>query len=151
MIIGARGSRLSLKQVEIFLSKTNLDVNIKIIKTAGDKSRDIRKLSSGAFTKELDNALLNNEIDIAIHSLKDIPIVIPGGLEIAGIVERGDARDCLVSKNKEKLNELKKNAIIGTDSERRKAEVLNLRGYLKIKAIRGNIDTRIKKVEECEF
>lgn len=148
-IIGTRGSKLALTQVEIFLERTGIKAEVRIIRTTGDKSRkSLSNLEIGVFTRELDNALLSGEIDIAVHSLKDIPTEIPEELEISGICERGDARDCLVTTNGLRLDEIPSGSVIGTDSDRRKAEILNLRRDLRIKEIRGNIPTRLSKLRK---
>lgn len=146
MITGTRGSELALKQAGIFSKKTGLKAEFRIIRTKGDGSgKSLKELGPGVFTKELDRALLNHEIDLAIHSLKDIPVEIPPELEILGICERADARDCLVSSGT--LRELPSAAVVGSDSERRKAELSTLRNDLEVKQIRGNIPTRLEKVD----
>ncbi len=150
MIIGTRGSELALKQAEIFCKKTNLEPEFKIIRTQGDRSVEaLKELGPAVFTKELDKALLNHEIDLAIHSLKDIPVEIPPELEILGICERADVRDCLVSSGT--LAGLPPGAVVGSDSERRKAELLTLRNDLKVEGIRGNIPTRLEKLNNESY
>ncbi len=147
MIIGTRGSKLALKQVELFIDGFRLkNYKIKIIKTKGGTiKKPLQKIGTAIFTKELDNALLNKKIDVAIHSLKDIPVDgFPKNLEIASIVRRDDPRDCLIGK-------LKPDALIGTDSIRRQYELKHLHPNVKFKSLRGNIPTRIKKLKNKEY
>ena len=146
MIIGTRGSELALKQAEIVIGLLGLkEHKIKIIKTKGDVSKEpLQKIGVGVFTKELDNALIKGEADIAIHSLKDIPVEdFPEELEIF-VVKRDDARDCLIGRIFDK-------AVIGTDSVRRQYELVNHYKNIKFKPIRGNIPTRIKKLGNNEY
>jgi len=149
MIIGIRGSELALKQADIAVEKLGLkNYNIKIIKTKGDRIREpLQKVGTGVFTKELDQALIKGKIDIAIHSLKDIPVEnFPKELVIACIPKRDDPKDCLVGK-------LREGSVIGTDSVRRQYELDNLykKLNLKFKSLRGNIKTRLKKLENGEY
>ncbi|WIF94951.1 hydroxymethylbilane synthase [Caminicella sporogenes] len=159
IIVGTRGSELALTQTKIVIDKLKkifpqLSFNIKIIKTTGDKILDktLNKIGGkGLFVKEIENALLNNEIDLAVHSMKDVPSEFLKELEIGAVTEREDIRDVLLTKDKEKLNELKTGAKIGTSSLRRGAQILALRSDLKIKPIRGNIQTRINKMYDMEL
>lgn len=159
IILGARGSKLSLVQTHIVKEKLlkinpKLDIKIKIIKTKGDKDLapiPLDTVGKGWFTKELDRELLRGTIDIAVHSLKDLPESLPKGLIIAGVPEREDARDVLVSKNNTLLKNLKPDAIIGTDSIRRKVQILHIRPDLIVKSIRGNVDSRLKKLEGDDY
>jgi len=156
IIIGARGSKLSVIQAHIvknlLVAKIpELSVEIKIITTKGDKNLKpipLDTIGKGWFTKELDTALIHNSIDIAVHSLKDITETLPDELVIAAVPEREDPRDVIVSKKKTKCMELKKNAVIGTDSTRRKIQILEKRPDVTVKSIRGNIPTRITKLFE---
>ncbi|RKD22514.1 hydroxymethylbilane synthase [Caminicella sporogenes] len=159
IIVGTRGSELALTQTKIVIDKLKkifpqLSFNIKIIKTTGDKILDktLNKIGGkGLFVKEIENALLNNEIDLAVHSMKDVPSEFLKELEIGAVTEREDIRDVLLTKDKEKLNELKTGAKIGTSSLRRGAQILALRSDLKIEPIRGNIQTRINKMYDMEL
>lgn len=159
IIIGARGSNLSLIQTKIIkelllVHNPKLQVEIKIIKTTGDTNMSpipLDTVGKGWFTKELDNALLKKTIDVAVHSLKDLPEMLPDELCIAAIPEREDAREALVTKNGLKLADLPKGAIIGTDSTRRKTQVLHKRKDLVIQSIRGNIDRRIEKLDKGQY
>lgn len=149
--IGTRGSRLALLQTQRVVKKMktvtpNLEEEIKVIKTSGDFRR--RKVSSGMFVNEINRAVLKGEIDIGVHSLKDLPTRLPKGLEIACVPERRSANDALVSQGGLNLENLPKGSIIGTDSPRRIDEISSLRPDLKFKKIRGNVDTRIRKVDE---
>lgn len=153
--IGTRGSQLALWQanfVQQQLSKhfPNVDINIKIIKTTGDtiQSRSLIGLSKGVFTKEIEAALLNSEIDLAVHSLKDLPTELPNGLYIAAIPPREDPRDVFISSTGVSLAEIQKGANIGTTSPRRKAQLLYLYPELNVIDVRGNVDTRLRKLQE---
>lgn len=156
--IGSRTSKLAISQVaEVHLLLAdhfpNLQIEIIPITTSGDKIQD-RNLAElggkGLFIKELEEALLQNKIDIAVHSAKDVPPIIHAETEIAAFTPRLDARDCLVSKNFDSLKNLPKGAVVGTSSPRRKAILLHLRPDLKIVNFRGNVDTRLTKVEDEE-
>jgi len=154
--IGTRGSQLALYQAE--LTKTSLEnkfpeliFEIVVIQTKGDKILDVSlsKIGDkGLFTKEIENALLDESVDIAVHSLKDLPTTLPDGLKLGAVLERGEFRDALVSKSGRKLYELKGNEIIATSSLRRKASLLRYNSSLNIIDIRGNVNTRLKKMEE---
>jgi hydroxymethylbilane synthase len=154
--IATRGSKLALYQsgkVKEELEKNfpGKSFEIVIIKTKGDKILDVSlsKIGDkGLFTRELENALLQNEADLAVHSLKDMPTELPEGLMIAGVLKRGEVRDALVSINGKKLTELDENDVVATSSLRRKAQLLNFNGRLKVVDIRGNVDTRLQKMEE---
>ena len=154
--IGTRGSMLALYQANMVKEAIQnhfpeMKVVIQIIKTQGDKILDVplAKIGDkGLFTKELENALLNNEIDIAVHSLKDLPTLLPQGIKLSAVIERGEVRDVLITSDNRKLNELTNIDIIGTSSLRRKAQLLHFNPSLKIIDIRGNVETRIKKMNE---
>ena len=162
LIIGSRSSLLARKQVDIFmnqfLEKNKNSSRSKLeklfIKTKGDIRLD-KKISQlgnkGLFTKEIDVAQLEKKIDVSIHSLKDLPYKIPNGLIIAGYLKREDFRDAIVGNKKLDLITLKKNAVVGTSSIRREIQLLKLRPDIKIKLIRGNVETRIRKVKEGKF
>jgi len=154
--IATRGSKLALYQankVKEELEKTfpGITVEITIIKTKGDKILDVAlsKIGDkGLFTKELEVSLLNRETDLAVHSLKDIPTQLPLGLKLGGVLERAGCNDALVSKNGKKLNELDETDIIATSSLRRKAQLLHINPNLKIVDIRGNVETRLQKMND---
>ncbi|MEM3723187.1 MAG: hydroxymethylbilane synthase [Candidatus Hadarchaeales archaeon] len=146
--IGTRGSRLALIQTQTVIEKLKkvapkIEVEIKIIKTSGDLKRKV----PGMFVNEINRAVLNCEIDVGVHSLKDLPTNLPKKLEIACIPERKSPHDALVSRENLSLKELSKGAVIGTDSERRKSEISFIRPDLKFKEIHGNIETRVSKVD----
>jgi len=158
IIIGSRGSDLALWQahhVEAQLKVLGQEVQIKIIKTQGDKIQHLsfdKMEGKGFFTKELEDKLLSGEIDLAVHSHKDLPTENPEGLIIAAVSERGDPRDLLLIR-KEKTDISKKfdlgeNAIVGTSSARRKSLLLHFRADIQIKDLRGNVPTRINKLRE---
>lgn len=157
--MGTRGSKLALKQANWVASNLKqlypqLKIETKIIKTKGDKilNSPLSKIGTkGLFVKELEDALLNREIDLAVHSMKDVPTDLPKGLIIGAITERIDVRDALISKGNHKLNELASGSLIGTSSLRRKAQLLAFRSDLEIVDLRGNLNTRLKKLEQNEL
>ncbi|MBP9478838.1 MAG: hydroxymethylbilane synthase [Sebaldella sp.] len=159
IIIGTRGSVLAVAQAEtvknMLLEKfPNLEVELKKIVTSGDKDQSNNwgeESLKSLFVKEIEKELLEGTIDIAVHSMKDMPQVSPEGLINACFPLREDNRDVLITKDNMKLSELSKGAVIGTSSLRRKVGILNLRDDLEIKPIRGNIHTRLKKLEDGEF
>lgn len=139
---------------EIEKKYTDIKVELKKITTKGDKILDapLAKIGGkGLFTKELEEALLKGEIDIAAHSLKDVPTEIPKGLEISAITKRLDSGDAFVSDRYESLQDLPMGAKVGTSSLRRKAQLLNKRADLKIFDLRGNVETRLKKMQDENF
>jgi len=154
--IGTRGSNLALIQantVKDILSgfDENLNVQLKIIKTKGDRILDspLSKIGDkGLFTKELEVALYNSEIDIAVHSLKDLPTELPEGIVLGGVLKREDVRDAFISRDGRKLSEMKDGEVIASSSLRRSSQIRRINPNLKIIDIRGNIETRIRKMEE---
>ncbi len=158
--IGARGSKLSLAQTGQTRAKLAALLGVKAerleivpILTSGDAIQDRRLIESGGkglFTKELDEALLENRIDIAVHSLKDLPTRLPDGIVLACVPEREDPRDAFVSSRARTLQELPAGATIGTASLRRQAQTLFARPDLGIVTLRGNVDTRLAKLERGE-
>ena len=158
LIIGTRGSKLALWQahwVEQQLAAAGIPSRIKVIKTAGDKATEatLAKLTrttgtKGVFTKEIDRALVKGKIDIAVHSLKDLPTDGPRQLDIAAFPERGDPRDALVGFP---LKELPEGAKVGTGSLRRASQLRRLRPDVSVVDIRGNVDTRLKKLETKKY
>lgn len=157
--IGTRGSQLALTQTHIVrdalqVHYPNLTIEIVVISTTGDKVTDRHLAEIGGkalFAKELEAALMDNSIDIAVHSLKDMPGFLPEGLIIDCVLPREDARDVLVSPHYNNIDALPNGAVIGTSSPRRKAQLLHQRPDLHIKLIRGNVETRLKKVEQGEY
>lgn len=156
LIIGTRGSRLAIIQSELVATelrklKPNLRVELKTIITKGDADKKtpipLDTIGKAWFTAEIEQALADGEIDLAIHSLKDVPPETPAGLVHLPVLERADPRDILVSKTGAKLAGLPQGALIGTDSLRRAALLLHQRPDLRIESIRGNVDTRIRKLE----
>jgi hydroxymethylbilane synthase len=156
--IGSRGSMLALAQSnwvkgQLEAHYPQMQIDLTIIKTSGDQfvDRPIAAIGGkGVFTKEIEDALLRNDIDIAVHSMKDLPTALPHGLAIAAVPVREDARDVLVSREGRRLNDLPAGARVATGSLRRRAQLLHHRGDLAIVAIRGNIDTRLRKLDEGE-
>ncbi|MEK3852958.1 hydroxymethylbilane synthase [Cytobacillus sp. FSL H8-0458] len=159
IIVGSRRSKLALTQTNWVISQLkNIDPSyefeVKEIVTKGDKILDVtlsKVGGKGLFVKEIEQAMLDEEIDMAVHSMKDMPAVLPEGLTIGSIPEREDYRDALISKGHIKLNDLKPGSVIGTSSLRRGAQLLAQRPDLEIKWIRGNIDTRLSKLETEEY
>lgn len=156
IIIGARGSELSLIQVDIIKKllkekDDSLDIVIKEIKTEGDKNQSpipLDIVGKGWFTHELEEQLSNKSIDMAIHSLKDLPENQAPGLMIKMVADRADARDALVSKKGVSFKELPSGSVIGTDSFRRSTQILSFRPDLAIQSVRGNVGTRLKKLHD---
>lgn len=160
IIIGTRGSKLALWQAEWIkseLQKLNpyLEIELNKIKTTGDKILDVplaRVGGKGLFVKEIEEALLRNEADIAVHSMKDVPTEFPEGLHLAVITKREDPRDAFISRAAIKsFKNLPKGATIGTSSLRRSCQLLSIRTDLKIEQLRGNLDTRLRKLDEGQF
>jgi hydroxymethylbilane synthase len=153
--VGTRGSKLALTQTNAViesLKKAAPDVQVEIcvIKTSGDIMQDVSLLQiggQGVFVKEIEEALLSGSIDLAVHSVKDVPGDIPEGLTFAAILPREDVRDVLVSRGKIKFEFLPKGAKIGTGSLRRGAQIKSILPDVNIVPLRGNIDTRLKKIE----
>ncbi len=156
--IGTRGSPLALAQAKEVRTRlmaahglTESAIEIRIIKTTGDRIQD-RPLAEvggkGLFTKEIEEALLAYEIDLAVHSMKDMPTVLPDGLSIAAILPREDVRDAFISLKYPTLAELPAGAVVGTSSLRRQAQVMALRRDLAVVPFRGNVETRLKKLAE---
>jgi len=160
LVIGSRGSKLALWQAEHARDRlAGFNVRIQVIKTTGDVKSDPLSVigGKGVFTKELEDALLDRRIDIAVHSLKDLPTVLPEGLTISAICEREDPRDALVvgshtDFDSVALDKLPLGTIVGTSSPRRLAQLRSWRGdELVIKELRGNVDTRIRKLDEGQY
>lgn len=159
IIVGSRRSKLALTQtnwVIAQLKKRNVpfEFEVKEIVTKGDVILDVtlsKVGGKGLFVKEIEQAMLSKEIDIAVHSMKDMPAVLPEGLTIGCIPKRVDPRDVLISKTGATFENLPSGAIVGTSSLRRSAQLLAVRPDLQMKWIRGNIDTRIKKLHEEEY
>jgi len=158
-IIATRGSRLALWQAnhikeKLELANPTLEIRLKIIKTKGDRILDVplAKIGGkGLFVKEIEEALVKGEADIAVHSMKDVPMALQEGLMLAAIPERGDAADLFLSVRYESLETLPENACVGTSSLRRQAQLLAMRPDLRIVSLRGNVDTRLKKLEDGDF
>ncbi|MEP6912839.1 MAG: hydroxymethylbilane synthase [bacterium] len=164
LVIGSRGSKLALTQarfVESELKRLNpaLETRIEIVTTSGDvKSEPLSVIGGkGVFTKELEDALLARRIDLAVHSLKDLPTIIPEGLTISAICKREDPRDALVlgqslqSAGNASIAGLPQKAIVGTSSPRRLAQLKHLRSDLVFEDLRGNVDTRLRKLDEGRY
>jgi hydroxymethylbilane synthase len=154
--IGSRGSLLALWQAEHVkarLESLGHVVSIQRITTTGDRVQDLRLEAvggKGAFLKEIEEALLAQEVDLAVHSLKDVPTALPDGLRLAGVLERADPRDAFVS-NGPRLQDLPLGSRVGTTSLRRQAVLRDLRPDLVMTALRGNVDTRLSRLREGRF
>ncbi len=158
-IIGSRGSKLALIQanwIKSQLEDTNdkIEFSIEIIKTTGDNITDVplSKIGNiGLFTKELENALIDKKVDLVVHSAKDMPTEIPDSLEIGAVTKREDPHDVLISKDHVSLKNLPQNARLGTSSLRRRSQVLAARPDLEIVDLRGNLDTRLNKLDSGDL
>lgn len=158
LVVGSRGSRLALSQTELVLAAlrtahARLRVRLLEIRTAGDRRQDVSLAQLGGlgvFVKELERALLAGRIDLAVHSLKDMPTEETDGLVVAAVAAREDARDALVSRGRLRLADLPSGTRVGTGSLRRAVQVRALRPDLEVIDIRGNVDTRIRKVDRGE-
>lgn len=163
LVIGSRGSKLALWQAEqarqrLQLLDPQIEILIEIIKTTGDvKTEPLSVIGGkGVFTKELEDALLDGRIDIAVHSLKDLPTILPDGLRISAICEREDPRDALVMRadlnfEEASLLSLPERGVVGTSSQRRLAQLKALRSDVTVNDLRGNVDTRIRKLDEGQY
>ena len=163
LVIGTRSSGLALAQTRIFIDKllhnysdmSPESIEIRQIKTSGDQNQSIRldqMGGKGLFAKEIETELLDETIDLAVHSMKDMPADENSELSIGCWLERFDHRDAILCNEKIKsISDLSKNSLIGTSSIRRRSQIINLRNDLSIKSLRGNVDTRIKKLTEKEF
>jgi len=159
LVIATRGSKLALWQsehIKALLEEQNpgLEVSLKIVVTSGDKILDVplAKIGGkGLFLKEIEETMLCGDAHLAVHSLKDVPTQMPEGLTLAAITEREDVRDAMLSEKYADIGALPKGAVVGTSSLRRRMQILALRPDLIIKDLRGNVDTRIRKLKEGEF
>ncbi|MBC6974663.1 hydroxymethylbilane synthase [Bacillus sp. Xin] len=159
IIVGSRKSKLALTQTNWFIDQLKAlglpyEFEVKEIVTKGDVILDVtlsKVGGKGLFVKEIEHALLTKEIDMAVHSMKDMPAVLPNGLTIGCIPKRVDPRDAFISKNGESFAELAEGATLGTSSLRRSAQLLAARPDLQVKWIRGNIDTRLRKLKEEDY
>jgi hydroxymethylbilane synthase len=156
--IGTRGSILARWQAEFVRKQlfqvSGVEAKIVIIKTSGDKMQQAPLTQiggKGVFIKELEEALLDESVDLAVHSVKDIPTETPGRLCFPAVCRRDDVRDCLVSSNRTTLANLKQGARVGTSSLRRQAQLRHYRPDLDIRELRGNVDTRLRKVDSGEY
>ncbi|MBW3588196.1 MAG: hydroxymethylbilane synthase [Actinobacteria bacterium] len=151
--VGTRGSKLAVAQTEWVISKLRvgapgIDIELKTVQTTGDRRAEAPVLGDGVFVREIQHALLEGEVDMAVHSLKDMPTEPVAGLVIAAIPEREDARDALVGA---RLDDLAPGSRIGTGSPRRSAQLKRLRSDIEVVSARGNVPTRIEKVERGEY
>lgn len=158
-VVGTRGSKLALAQVDIIAKLLNakfpnLVCEKRIIKTTGDKITDapLAKIGGkGLFVKEIDEAVAGGEVDFAVHSMKDVPTEMLDDLEIASVPERGNIVDALISRNGEGISDLPRATIVGTSSLRRKAEIIHYRSDFKVRELRGNVDTRLRKLDSKKY
>ncbi len=159
LIIATRGSQLALWQAEHVKSELEkafpeMEIEFKIVTSTGDKILD-KPLAliggKGLFTKEIEDVMLAGEAHLAVHSLKDVPTQMPKGLKLAAITKRDDIRDCFLSHKYRNIDELPEGAVVGTTSLRRQMQLRSLRPDLKIKNLRGNVNTRLRKLSEGEY
>ncbi len=159
IVIGTRGSKLALWQAnwvksELEKKYPEIEVSLEKIKTTGDKILDVplaKVGGKGLFVKEIEEALLEKRVHLAVHSMKDVPTFFPDGLHLRCITKREDPRDAVFSRNNVKLLDLPKGARIGTSSLRRQSQILHLRPDFEILHLRGNLDTRMKKLDDGHF
>ncbi|MET3574617.1 hydroxymethylbilane synthase [Bhargavaea ullalensis] len=159
IIVGSRRSKLALTQTNWFIEQMKeagapFEFEVKEIVTKGDKILDVmlsKVGGKGLFVKEIEQALINKEIDFAVHSMKDMPAELQEGLTVGCVPEREDARDAFISNGGVRFEDLPAGAVIGTSSLRRSAQLLLMRPDIEIKWIRGNIDTRLKKMQDGEY
>jgi hydroxymethylbilane synthase len=160
--IGSRGSQLALWQanhISALLRARGHEVEIEIIRTTGDKITDVPLaqvgtkggLGKGIFTKEIEDALAAGRVDLAVHSLKDLPTELQPGFEIAAVTKREDPRDAFCSRHYSSIQDLRQGARVGTSSLRRQAQLKAVRRDLDVHPLRGNVDTRLRKLEEGEY
>ena len=159
LTIATRGSQLALWQAKFIAGRLRehfpiLDIELNIVKTMGDRILDVplaKVGGKGLFVKEIEEAILSDQADFAVHSLKDVPGELVPELTLGVIPERADPSDCLVSCDYSDLDSLPQGAVVGTGSLRRQAQILALRPDLNIKSLRGNLDTRIRKLEQGDY
>lgn len=159
LVLGTRASKLALQQSEWFQAQIqaiapDITVTLTRIQTSGDKIVDVplAKIGGkGLFVKEIEEALLSGDIDFAVHSMKDVPTQLPDGLEILCVPPREDSRDALISRTGCRFQELPVGARVGSSSLRRQSQFLHARPDLRIEMLRGNLDTRLKKLKEGQF
>ncbi len=159
LILGSRGSKLALWQANFIKEKLErrhrIEVRLEIIRTTGDKITDVPLAQVGGtkalFTKEIEDAMLAGHIDLAVHSLKDMPVQLPDGLALGAIPAREDPRDALVSRSGQQFAALPPGARIGTSSLRRQVQLKLLRKDIQIETLRGNLDTRLRKLSEGQY
>lgn len=162
IIIGSRGSKLALWQTEWVKSELErlapgVEIEVKVLSTKGDRVLDVSlpklgEQGKGLFTAELEEALFGGAIDLAVHSLKDLPTELPAGLQIGSITEREDVRDALVVGGESRsFSQLPAGALIGTSSLRRHAQIRAARADINVEPVRGNVDTRLRKLDEGNF
>jgi len=159
LTIATRGSKLALWQAEHIASRLTerydgLTVELKIIKTSGDKILDVplaKVGGKGLFVKEIEEALMDGSADLAVHSMKDVPAQLPEGLKLGVMPEREQATDTFLSVDYPTLSDLPTGAVVGTSSLRRQSQVLGLRPDLDVVSLRGNLDTRVRKLKEARF
>lgn len=159
LILGTRGSKLAVHQSQWVQARLQelapgLTISLQRIQTSGDKILDVplAKIGGkGLFVKEIEDALLSKEIDLAVHSMKDVPTALPDGLDILCVPPREDPRDALITRDGSRLDQLKPGARIGTSSLRRQAQLLHYRPDFTIEMLRGNLDTRLRKLREGQF
>jgi hydroxymethylbilane synthase len=152
--LGTRGSALARRQADIVMQTlAGVDIELVVVQTEGDRNEaPLEEIGGeGVFVKDIERRLLAGEIDLAVHSMKDMPARDPDGLVVGAVLPRADARDALVARDGLRLGELPEGARVGTDSKRRATQLLQMRPDLRIESIRGNVDTRIAKVMSGDY
>lgn len=154
LVVGTRGSALALAQTRWVVERLKeswpeAEFKVRTIRTRGDQGAELKE--QAIFVKELQEALLAREIDIAVHSLKDLPTETPPGLKLAAVPRRQDPRDAFLGRVHKRLQDLPEGAVVGTSSVRRKAQILALRPDLKVQPLRGNVDTRLQALGRGEY
>ncbi len=157
LTLGSRGSRLALAQTELVaerLRARGVEIHVSLITTTGDRLADVALADFGGkalFVKEIEEALLQRRVDAAVHSLKDMPALLPDGLALVAYAPRADPRDVLVTRDGAGLDDLPPGARVGTSSLRRRALLLHRRPDVRAEPIRGNVDTRLRKLAEGQY
>ncbi len=159
IVLGTRGSALALRQAELVTEalravEPGVEIEVSVVRTEGDKRQDVSLETmggQGVFVKEIEQRLMDHEIDVAVHSLKDVPAETPAALTIGAVLPRADARDALVGRDGKDLAGLPEGARIGSDSRRRALQIAALRPDVSFASIRGNVDTRLRKIEAGEY
>ncbi len=159
LVVGTRGSKLARAQTEMMCAEIRrrspqVELVIREVKTTGDRDQHTPLVGfpgTGVFVKEIEQLLLAGQIDLAVHSMKDVPTVMDDRLTIVAVPPREDARDAMISRERLKLAQLRPGAVVGTSSSRRRAQLLRVRRDIRMEELRGNLDTRLRKLDEGQY